>query len=156
MPEFFKSKGYQCPAGRQRLPFNDHFNTQLSFYEYAAQHESVMQYASQYMKCWHEGLKTWLDVYPLEKECCDQTPEQVLFVDVGGGFGQQCQALRERFPRLSGQVILQDLAGTLASAGDIPDVQPMVHDFFTPQPVQSKWILARWERLDFERLTRLS
>ena len=138
MPAFFKATNYQCPVDSSRLPFNVEFDTQLSFYEYAGQNESVMRYAGQYMKCWHEGLKTWLDVYPLEEECYNQSPQEVLFVDVGGGFGQQCRALRQRLSHLTGRIVLQDLATTLASAGDIPDVQPMVHDFFAHQPVQSK------------------
>lgn len=132
MPAFFKSNNYQCPTDPRQLPFNEQFNTRLSFYEYAAHHESIMRYASQYMKCWHEGLRTWLDVYPLEEECIKQDLGDVVFVDVGGGFGQQCRALRQRFPRLSNLLVLQDLTDTLECAGDVPDVQLMVHDFFTP------------------------
>ncbi|KAL9625241.1 MAG: hypothetical protein Q9160_000643 [Pyrenula sp. 1 TL-2023] len=137
MPEYFKSNGYRSPTNSQQLPFNVEFKTSLSFYGYAAQHESVMRYAGQYMNCWHEGLKTWLDVYPLEAECSGSGPKEVLFVDVGGGFGQQCLTLRKCFPNLTGEVILQDLSGALTSAGEIPAVRSMVHDFFTPQPVRN-------------------
>lgn len=138
MPAYFKSNGYRPPTNSQPLPFNVEFGTPLSFYEYAAQHDSVMRYAGQYMNCWHEGLGTWLDVYPLEAEWSGSTTTEVLFVDVGGGFGQQCRALRQLFPHVAGEVILQDLPNTLASAGEIPAVRSMAHDFFTPQPVQSK------------------
>lgn len=46
--------------------------------------------------------------------------------------------LRKNCPHLEGELILQDLPPVLDQIGDqdLPGVKKMVHDFFTPQPIQ--------------------
>jgi len=49
------------------------------------------------MKVQFLGLPTWLDVYPWKRAVTELSgPEQVLLVDLGGGIGHQCVALREQ------------------------------------------------------------
>ncbi|KAI9707878.1 MAG: hypothetical protein M1820_004484 [Bogoriella megaspora] len=73
---------------------------------------------------------------PIEEECKDWPSDKPVFVDVGGGTGQQCMALKEKFPRLPGRVILQDLSAPIEEASVSNGVEKMVYDFFTPQPVK--------------------
>lgn len=81
-------------------------------------------------------MPTWLDVYPVEEMARSPGPEEPLFVDVGGGLGHQCIALRERFPHLKGRVILQDIPQTLTHAIHHDEVEIMVQDFFQPQAIK--------------------
>lgn len=86
-----------------------------------------------------------LGAYPFEGlvdmgfEGGDGEEGRVLMVDVGGAVGGSMKELREAVPGLKGVIVLQDQESVI---GSIPegflsgDVVPMVHDFFTPQPVK--------------------
>jgi O-methyltransferase domain len=81
-------------------------------------------------------MPTWLSVYPVEEETKSWSPERPVFVDVGGGLGHQCAALKGTYPELPGRVILQDLPHAIQVAMTTPGVEDTVHDFFQPQPVE--------------------
>ncbi|EAW14625.1 putative O-methyltransferase [Aspergillus clavatus NRRL 1] len=82
----------------------------------------------------------WFEIYPAAKKLVvdlRQDPESVLLVDVGGGPGQEMSRFRERHPNIPGRIVLQDLPLTLNRIEKVPDgIEPMEHDFFTPQPVK--------------------
>lgn len=90
-----------------------------------------------WMTAQRKNMPTWLDVFPVEKHLCGgiQT-ESVLFVDIGGGPGHQCMALKERYPQIERRIILQDTEAVIREALSIPGVEPMVHDFWTEQPIK--------------------
>lgn len=86
----------------------------------------------------------WLSVFPVDDEPVktdtSSDPERVLFVDIGGGMGQQCMRLRERFPDAPGRVILQDMPITI---GRVPKPMPhgieaIPHDIDDVQPIKSE------------------
>lgn len=94
-------------------------------------------------------LLTWLDVVDIENEYTSKMTDDgteadaPVFVDVGGGNGHQCVALRRRCPCLKGQrrVVLQDLPSILEKADMIPDdcaggVEKTGYDYLTEQPVK--------------------
>jgi len=90
------------------------------------------------MEAQFQSLPSWLDVVAFDSEVAqDAGPEDVVFVDVGGGNGSQCTALRKRFPTLQGRVILQDRSAVLEKATANEDIERMAHDFLTEQPVKS-------------------
>ncbi|KAF3035180.1 hypothetical protein E8E11_002421 [Didymella keratinophila] len=69
-------------------------------------------------------LPSWLDVVAFDSEVAQDTgPEDVVFVDVGGGNGSQCAALRKRFPTLQGRIILQDRPAVLEKAKAIQGIE---------------------------------
>lgn len=75
------------------------------------------------------------------KEQVEKEPERPLFVDVAGGRGQALLKLQEEIPgTFGGKLILQDLPIVINSLKpeDIPNIEPMVYDIFTPQPVKSE------------------
>lgn len=87
------------------------------------------------------GTNDWLSVFPLERELAEwkyvgDEEERVLFVDVGGGRGQQCVALRKKYSELKGRVVLQDLKETVERRPEIEGVEVMVQDFWKPQAVK--------------------
>ena len=91
-----------------------------------------------WMAVQRHGMPTWLDVYPLKDKvrAFNLTADTPLFVDLGGGLGHQCLALRERFPELGGRVILQEIPATLPHAIAHDKVEHMAQDFFQPQAIK--------------------
>lgn len=74
----------------------------------------------------------------------------VLLVDVGGSIGHDLSEFRRKWPDVPGRLILQDLLEPIEKAKTInlsPGIEPMVHDFFTEQPV--KGIVALFYSLSF-------
>lgn len=70
-------------------------------------------------------------------------PERVVMVDIGCGLGQTMMEIVKANPALSSsKIVLQDLANVVEAAtegGNLPsNFKFMVHDFYTPQPVNGK------------------
>lgn len=78
----------------------------------------------------------WLDSYPIEQRSQGLAPKQTLFVDIGGGIGHQCIALRERLSAVKNKVILQDLDVVVAQAIKHEGVETMAYDFWQLQPIK--------------------
>jgi hypothetical protein len=80
-----------------------------------------------------------IGVFPFEELLQpNNSPDRPLAVDVGGGRGLALLKIREGCPSLKGKLVLQDLKEVLDSipAEELPGVEKMEHDFFTPQPVK--------------------
>ena len=74
------------------------------------------------------------------KETVEGEPERPFIIDVGGGRGQALRAIKEHCGgRFWGKAILQDLPIVIDSLKEeeLPDIEPMKYDIFTPQPVKS-------------------
>jgi demethylsterigmatocystin 6-O-methyltransferase len=82
-----------------------------------------------------DGTVSWLSAFPFKEELGGFQGKSV-FVDIGGGFGHQCIALKQTFPELAGKLILEDQSQTLAQAPEIDGVEAIAHDFFKPQVVK--------------------
>ena len=108
-----------------------------------------------WMAVQRHGMPTWLDVYPFQDKvrAFDLTAETPLFVDLGGGLGHQCIALRERFPELSGRVILQEIPATLPHAIAHEKVEHMAQDFFLPQPIKGCCFCRGYPAIGTHKLT---
>ena len=91
-----------------------------------------------------ENAKPWTSVAPLAEKleralatAEDGPAPPVLFVDVGGGGGGQCEYFRKATAdRFAGRVILQDLPQTVAAAPERDGVEKMEQDFFKEQAVK--------------------
>jgi len=83
-------------------------------------------------------MSTWLSVYPFEEEAGECGEDDVLFVDLGGGIGHQCVALRQKYPGVKGRVMVQDLEHSIKGKLDHEGVEGMVHDIFEEQPIKGK------------------
>lgn len=93
-----------------------------------------------FMKAQRSSTPGFFDFYPIEEETKHWPAEKPVFVDVGGGVGYQCIALKEKLPNLPGQFVLQDLGPPIEEAKALvpSSVQTMAYDFFTPQPIKGK------------------
>jgi hypothetical protein len=83
-----------------------------------------------------DGLPSWLETYPFNKEIGPTTDETALFVDIGSAGGHQSIELRERFPKLPGRIVIQDQEHVIATVKPSHGIEPMVYDFNTPQPIK--------------------
>ncbi|KAJ5735535.1 O-methyltransferase B [Penicillium malachiteum] len=99
-------------------------------------HPENRDFFNLHMKSNRDGMPTFLDVFPVLEKATDLTPERALFVDIGGGIGQQAIAFKEKYPQLEGRVIVQDITLATADAIQHPGVEAMAYDFFSPQPIK--------------------
>lgn len=94
-----------------------------------------------FMKEQFASLSTWLDVVSFEAEFAQnqKQTDDVVFVDVGGGNGSQCAALRKSLPELKGRLVLQNHPYVLEKAIEVEGMEKMPYDFFTEQPIKGRW-----------------
>ena len=52
------------------------------------------------------SMTSLIDVVPSEQLAHNRRPEATLFVDIGGGIGSQCAAIRAKFPQAPVRVVL--------------------------------------------------
>ncbi|KAJ5525459.1 hypothetical protein N7494_012109 [Penicillium frequentans] len=136
LPEFLKENHYKDPENSANTALQKAFNTDQPAFFWLQTQPEKMGFFQEYLTTNRTGRPTFLDVYPFLERATGLSPERVLFVDVGGGFGQQAIAFREKYPQLEGRVIVQDLAPTLAHALKHPKVGTSEQDFFQPQTIK--------------------
>ncbi|KAJ9322302.1 hypothetical protein DTO027B5_6283 [Paecilomyces variotii] len=89
------------------------------------------------MNTWGEDNSLIQDLYPVKEKLAQGfDPETVMFVDVGGGYGQKAIALKRAVPDLPGRFIVQDLPDTIEHAPKVEDIEYQAHDFLTEQPIK--------------------
>ncbi len=59
-----------------------------------------------------------------------------MLVDIGGGPGHQCVALKKRYPDLRGRIGLQYTEDVIKEALFYPGIKAMVHDVWIKQPIK--------------------
>lgn len=118
-------------------------HTDVDFYTWLESHPVQAGAFHRFMEAQFASLPSWLSAVEFESEFALGTDETTpLMVDVGGGVGQQCIALYEKYPRLPGRIILQDRPAVLAKAITSDRVERMPHDYLTEQPVKGILILV--------------
>lgn len=92
------------------------------------------------MGTWGEGHDLLQHLYPIQSliNTYDGSTSPVMFLDVGGGYGQKAIALKKDFPNLPGKVIVQDLPTTIEHAPKVEGIEFAAHDFFTAQPIKGR------------------
>ncbi|KAF2111730.1 methyltransferase B [Lophiotrema nucula] len=135
LPSYFKERKYQDVTSNLDLAFHKALNTDLPPFEWMKQHPEQMKSLGHAMAMQREGH--WIDSYPVEEEVGTFSPtaDSALLVDIGGGFGQQAAAFKNRFPSLPGRILVQDIAETLDHAPQITGIDFQVQDFFQPQAI---------------------
>jgi demethylsterigmatocystin 6-O-methyltransferase len=137
LPEFLKSITYKNPSDARNTPFQIAHSTELPAFKWAMKEPRLFEDFSLWMTAQRQGELSWLDIFP--PECLTATPDSSapLFVDVGGGVGHQCAALKRRYPELARRIVLEDLAPVIMHAIPVDGVEHLIHDFWTEQPVRN-------------------
>lgn len=154
LPSFLASASYTSPASSTQTAFQEAHKTDLAPFAWAATRPKYMHDFAQWMAAQREEHELWFKAFMPEEIIYDGTnaevnghdsvaeEDRVLFVDIGGGLGHQCRALRSFLPwtlPTGNKILYQDLPTVIALAdGSIDGVEAMVHDIFKPQPVISQ------------------
>ncbi|GLA91908.1 hypothetical protein AtubIFM57143_006561 [Aspergillus tubingensis] len=136
LPAFLKENRYPDIQDNVKTPFQRVMNTELPAFLWLQEHPENLAFFNEHMQANRFGMPTFLDVFPAPDKASETSADRALFVDIGGGFGQQAISFREKYSQLEGRVIVQDLAPTTANATQHPGVEFMAYNFFTPQPVK--------------------
>ncbi|CAG8977790.1 hypothetical protein HYALB_00010875 [Hymenoscyphus albidus] len=135
LPDFLKEHKYQDVEENTNTALQKAHKTELPFFSWMLTKPTTLAHFNQYMSVHHTGKRSWLEVYPLEDKIEGLEPEQVFFVDVGGGIGTQSIALRKKYPDPKIRIVLEDTPETVAQAVAYPDVQILAQDLFDPQAI---------------------
>lgn len=104
---------------------------------------------------WDEGLAQLSEQAVAE--------DSIFMVDVGGSQGFMLKQLRDNFPMLNGKMVVQDIASVINAIpeGSLPpEIEPQVHDFWTPQPVKRakvyhmRRIMHDWPDAECQKILR--
>ncbi|KAL2050995.1 hypothetical protein ABVK25_008741 [Lepraria finkii] len=136
MPDFLAKINYTDITDTANTAHQAAWKSSKPPFAWLAENPQHARYFNDYMMHRRQGMVTWLDVYPIEKETKGWSSEAPVFVDIGGNIGHQCAELKSKYPKLPGQVILQDLPQPISQALSTPGVKNMVHDAFEPEPVK--------------------
>ncbi|KAL8714652.1 MAG: hypothetical protein Q9220_001601 [cf. Caloplaca sp. 1 TL-2023] len=121
-----------------RTAFQVAQKTDLPAFQWAVTQDShILRDFSLWMSAQRAGQNSWLEAFPPAFLTDDQAnPETPVFVDVGGGIGHQCVALKTRYPELKRRIILQDLPPVIQHAFSMAGIECMPHDFRLEQPIK--------------------
>ncbi|CAG8982199.1 hypothetical protein HYALB_00003635 [Hymenoscyphus albidus] len=135
LPDFLAATNYQNITESTKTPFNRAFDTELPAFVWFPSQPERFAHFQKVMTVQRAGAPIFISTFQFKKELGNFQGKPV-FVDVGGGFGNQAMAVLEAFPELSGKLILQDLPQTLEHVPAIDGIQVMAHNFFEPQVVK--------------------
>jgi demethylsterigmatocystin 6-O-methyltransferase len=133
-PSFLAAHSYRNPTDLRDTPFNTAWSTKLPLWDWLAEHPEQREHFNRFMYAQRSSVKNCFSTLALDEGVYGWPAEKLLFVDVGGGTGQQCVALRERWPDVKAKVLLQDLPSVVENVQLPEGIDVMAYDFFTKQP----------------------
>ncbi|OOO07826.1 O-methyltransferase family 2 [Aspergillus oryzae] len=136
-PSFKALNSFLSSPGQRSTAFQLAHNMSGGIYDMQQAHPEMARAFQNYLQLEHSYLPSWLNVVDFQSEFAENTcTDTVLFVDVGGGNGQQCVNLLTEYPNMKGRVILQDTPSVVQDALPHNRVERMGYDYFTEQPVK--------------------
>jgi demethylsterigmatocystin 6-O-methyltransferase len=138
-PSYLERTKYRTPQDIKDSAFSQARGIDKNIFQWFSENPEAMAKFNLWMTVQRYGGRLWLDHFPFEKVVCEGgeiTEDTVLFVDLGGNIGHQCEALKNKLPNLKGRVILQDQSHVLENALSIQGVEKVPIDFFQEQPVK--------------------
>ncbi|KUJ24274.1 S-adenosyl-L-methionine-dependent methyltransferase [Mollisia scopiformis] len=136
LPRYLSTNGYKSPADSKDLPFHLAHETKQSPWGWGSQRPEVARAFALHMSGYHIGRPNWLntDMYPFEERVLkDADDDHVLFLDVGGGMGDDIANLRARLGNIIGnkKLVLQERETIVARVKQSrPELEVVVGDFF--------------------------
>lgn len=150
MPRFLAESNYQAPTSTKATAFQEAFNTDLPYNNWVSQRPNYITNPGSLVCLSRPSL--WVERYPVEEKLgsLSTNPDTALMVEIGGGVGEQAAAFRNKFPNLTGPIIVQDTPQALARAKPAPGIMFVEHDLFKPQPITGaklyylRHVLQQW------------
>lgn len=144
----------------QKTAFQVGQHTTESYYDWLESRPEQHSAFYGYMAANHAVTAKWVDVVRFDEEIAHNAHEnEVVFVDIGGGGGEQCLQV-QKVHKLGGRIILQDRAAVIEKAVKPREagVETMMYDFFTEQPIKEarayfiQFVLLNWGDDDVVRI----
>ena len=124
-------------------PLQKAFNSKSHFFPLMKE-KGILPSFDTFMTVQKQGRPNFADFFPVKSQLIDgfhTAKEAVMFVDVGGGRGQEILELRQKVPDLPGRTILQETPELVGSLPETAGVEIMEHDFFKPQPIRGMSVI---------------
>jgi hypothetical protein len=138
--EFFKEKGWKYEVSEFDNPYTQaHHIKGTSLWSHISQFPDRLANLNQAMLAATSSTIWTVGIFPFEAELSrlHTDDDTVLLVDIGGGMGQAVRQIKEMCPNIKGRMILQDRPQvTSVITGEMPGIEVMAYDFFTPQPIK--------------------
>lgn len=144
LPSHLRKTNLRNPTDGTDCAFQLGYDTKEHFFEFLGSHPIAAKQFNNHMSAYHQGRPSWMDAgfYDVPGLAEPATEDNcVLIVDMGGSLGHDLSELRRKWPHVPGRFILQDLPAVIKQAQTMKlhqSIEPMVHDFFTEQPIKGK------------------
>lgn len=143
MSDYLASISFKNPDTAQKNLFQYAMQTELDFFDWLHTQPKTLETFSAAMAASSAFQQSTVvnvvsELFSLDNSSSDN---ETLLVDVGGGRGRILNEVRKARPELKGGMVVQDLSKEIAGREPADGIQNMVYDFFTPQPVQRKFLL---------------
>ncbi|KAI1387231.1 S-adenosyl-L-methionine-dependent methyltransferase [Hypoxylon trugodes] len=135
-PKYLADTRYANPTDVFHSPFQIAHKTDKPSYVWGMEQPELMANFNVWMAEQHLDQKTWLDVFDFAQHVGNSADDSLIFVDIGGGMGQQCALLKERHPHVLGRVVLQDQPFVIPYAVPVDGVEKQEFDLWTEQPLK--------------------
>lgn len=135
-PDFLADTEYTNPVDALHCSFQSAHKTEQPAFEWAMRQPRVMEDFNLWMSELHDDRNTWLDVFDFAGHVTETSWDSIIFVDIGGGIGQQCALLKNAHPQVLGRVVLQDQPSVIEHAVPIDGVEKQSYDIWTEQPLK--------------------
>lgn len=152
LPEYLAKIGYQTPTNGEDGPVQYGLRTEKPFFGILQENARLGNAFNNFMTGYAKVRPRWVDFYPIKERLLrDVGTSGPFLVDVGGGLGHELSDLHKKHPRISRQLVLQDLPSVVTQAKDsgaLPEaILAVSHDFFAPQPEEFHGSRAYFMRL---------
>lgn len=127
---------YQDITSSVDTPLQVAFNTDQPAFAWAQTRPELFAHFNKFMEAEQRGMRQWFDVFPIEEKSQNLSPDQALFVDVGGNIGHQSVALKKRLPDIKNDIIVEDMEIVIPNVIPCEGVKTVIFDFFQPQVVK--------------------
>ena len=134
MPAFLRKTGFKNPTDQNDTVWQVAHSCTENCYDWMMTHPQSFEQLNLYLMSRSENLTSAFDRWTPDPAGVDS--ERAVFVDIGGAIGVKCAEFKQKFPNVPGRVILQDMLFAIEHAIPTPNVEKMVHDFMTPQPIK--------------------
>lgn len=147
LPDYLASIDYRNPNDRHNSLFGFAYQTDLNMYDWLQAHPEQMEifndFQSANAQLIEEHVQHILEtllapgkILETSSSKFQQSNDKVLFVDVGGGRGEELRRFRKNHPELKGRIVIEDLPSVVEGQEVEEGVEAIAHDFFTPQPIK--------------------
>lgn len=138
LPKYLEKCKYKNTHDPDNCAFQFGHRSEYNCWEWSDHHRSAVNEFNQAVEPYVQQA-SWLNFYPLMtrlKAGHNLKEDEVALVNICGGRGHECEAIRANYPILPGRMVLQDTADNIAHAVAVKGMDVMVHDIFCPQPIK--------------------